>query len=94
MYTQCIGDSHVKRLKYLDVYNSSAAAYDIAGLCFVNYFGISGGSISCDHHLGLLIRVVRQHRPQHLIVCLGGNYLDVAIGTGEQNVLLLSLSHS
>lgn len=79
MYTQCIGDSHVRRLKYyLDVYNSSATAYDIAGLYFVNYFGISGGSVSCDHHLGLLIRVGRQHRPQHLIVCLGGNDLDVA----------------
>lgn len=35
-------------------------------------------SISCDHHLGLLSGVVRHHRPQHLIVCLGGNDLDVA----------------
>lgn len=48
--------------------------------CSVNYFRISGESVSCDHHLGLhvLTRVVRQHRPQHLIVCLRGNDLDVA----------------
>lgn len=79
MYTLCIGDSHVKRLKpYLDVYNSSDTAYDIAGLCSVNYFGISGGSVSCDHNICLLTRVVRQHRPQHTIVCLGGNDLYVA----------------
>lgn len=74
----CIGDSHVKRLKsFLDVYKSSTAAYDIASLCSVNYFGISGGSVSCDHHLGLLSSVVRHHRPPHLIACLGGNDLDV-----------------
>lgn len=34
-------------------------------------------SVFC-HHLSLLTRVVRQHRTQHLIVCLGGNDLDVA----------------
>lgn len=50
----------------------------VAGLCSVNYFGNSGGSVSSDNHLGLLTRVVRQHRPQHLIVCQGGNDLDVA----------------
>lgn len=43
MSTLCIGYSHVKRLKsYLDVYNSSTTAYNIAGLCSVNYFGIGG----------------------------------------------------
>lgn len=79
MSTLCIGDSHVKRLKsFLEVYKSSAAAYDISSLCSVNYFGISGGSVSCDHHLGLLSSVVRHHRPPHLIACLGGNDLDVA----------------
>lgn len=77
MSTLCIGDSHVKRLKtFLEVYKSNAAAYDIAGQCSVNYFGISGGSVSCDHHLGMLSSVVRHHRQQHLIVCLSD--LDVA----------------
>lgn len=54
------------------MYKSSAAAYDIASLCSVNYFEISRGSVSCDHHLGLLSSVVRHHRPPHLIACLGG----------------------
>lgn len=68
MSTLCIGNSHVKRLNsYLDVYNSSTTEYDIADLCSVNYFRISGGSVSCDHHLALLTSVVRRHRPQHLI---------------------------
>lgn len=79
MSTLCIGDSHVKRLKFhLDVHNSSATAYDIVGLCSVNYFRISGRSVSCDRRLGLLTSVVRHHRPHHLIVCLGGNDLDAA----------------
>ena len=77
MTTLCIGDSHVKRLKlHLSAYRSSSSAYNIAGLCPVYYFGISGGLVSCDRHLELLSTAVRRHNPHHLIVSLGGNDLD------------------
>lgn len=83
MSTLCIGDSHIKRLKSHLGVQSSASAFNIAGLSPVHFVGISGGLISCDRHLRNFSAAVNRFRPRHLIVCLGGNDLDTSEWNAE-----------
>ena len=80
MSTLCVGSSHVKRFQSycgtLGSYRTSADLFRISDLAPVNFFGISGGTVSNSCHLRLIQEAVKQYRPLFVIVQLGGNDLD------------------
>lgn len=64
---------HVIRLRQFIRPNRSSADVELST---VECFGISGSGVSNNEHLRKFSAIVRHNQPRHLIVILGGNYLD------------------
>jgi lysophospholipase L1-like esterase len=73
----CIGSSHIRRFsEFINPGRPSHEVFDIQGLPQVHFHGISGARVGNPRHLREFSSVVRNLKPAHLIVHLGGNDLD------------------
>jgi len=72
-----LGSSHIRRLhNYIDRF-ANLTNFDLDGQISVNYFGISGGRITNSEHCYRWDWSVVSINPEHVVVQLGGNDLDV-----------------
>lgn len=75
MGTLLVGDSHVRRFENYVKGLLRNETFNISNLGIFDFCGISGGSIANHAHTRAIISAVRNTRPQHVIVNLGGNDL-------------------
>lgn len=76
MRTLLVGDSHVRRFENYAKGSLRNDTFIVSDLEIFDFCGISGGSIANHAHTRAIISAVRNTRPQHVIVNLGGNDLD------------------
>lgn len=76
MRTLLVGDSHVRRFENYMKGSLRNETFNISDLGIFDFCGISGGSIANHAHTRAILSAVRNTRPQHVIVNLGGNDLD------------------
>ena len=85
-----VGSSHVRRFEtYMRVDRDSD--FTIANCPAVHYHGISGGRVCRPDHLQILKSKIRQLRPQHLIVHIGGNDLDTPVTRSSDDIHIFVL---
>ena len=87
-----VGDPHVNRLRTrVGTEHPSFIVFNIEGLPRVSFYGISGGLVSNNRHLSTITAAVRQRRPRHVIVCIGGNDLDTSDPGWNPEILITRL---
>ena len=79
-----VGSSHVRRLGTF-IYNRPALHNFNLMNCEVKCLGIGGGKVSNSDHVQTILSFIEKNRPEHVIVHIGGNDLDI-LGASEDTV--------
>ncbi|CAG2207821.1 unnamed protein product [Mytilus edulis] len=84
-----VGSSHVRRLGTF-IYNRPALHNFNLMNCEVKCLGIGGGKVSNSDHVQTILSFIEKNRPEHVIVHIGGNDLDI-LGASEDTTEELGL---
>ncbi|CAG2194567.1 unnamed protein product [Mytilus edulis] len=84
-----VGSSHVRRLGTF-IYNRPALHNFNLMNCEVKCLGIGGGKVSNSDHVQTILSFIEKNRPEHIIVHIGGNDLDI-LGASEDTTEELGL---